>query len=110
PSYLSISWHSAHRQTATVTVIEPGSASALTDLRSLPGVMIAEPFRSVPARLRFGHHSRRLSVTGLPRDAYLNRLLDDKERAVELPPNGLLVSAKLAEILGAKVGDSIILE
>jgi putative ABC transport system permease protein len=107
---LSVQWDVAERQNVTVSLIEPGSASALTDIRSLPGVMIAEPFRTVPARLRFGHHSRRLSVTGLPRDAYLNRLLDDKERAVELPPNGLLVSAKLAEILAAKIGDTIILE
>src|SRR5258708_39993423 len=79
-------------------------------MRGLPGVMIVEPFRTVPAGLRFGHPSRRLGVPALPRDAYLNRLLDDKERAVELPPNGLLVSAKLAEILGAKIGDTIILE
>jgi putative ABC transport system permease protein len=107
---LSIQWDVAQRQNVTVNLIEPGSASTLNDIRSLPGVMTAEPFRSVPARLRFQHHSRRLSVTGLPRDAYLNRLLDDKERAVELPPDGLLVSAKLAEILGAKVGDRIILE
>src|SRR6202012_387756 len=78
--------------------------------RSLPGVMIAEPFRTVPARLRFGHRTRRLAVTGLPRDAYLNRLLDSQERTVQLPPNGLLVSAKLAEILGAKIGDTITLE
>ena len=107
---LSIQWDVAERQNVTVSLIEPGSASALTDIRSLPGVMIAEPFRTVPARLRFGHRSRRLAVTGLPRDAYLNRLLDSHERTVELPPNGLLVSAKLAEILGAKVGDTIVLE
>ncbi len=107
---LSVQWDVAQRQNVTVNLIEPGSASTLNVLRTLPGVMTAEPFRSVPARLRFGHHSRRLGVTGLPRDAYLNRLLDDKERTVELPPDGLLVSAKLAEILGAKIGDRIILE
>ena len=107
---LTIQWDIAERQNVTVSFIEPGSASALADIRSLPGVMLAGPFRSVPARLRFEHHSRRLSVTGLPRDAYLKRLLDAKERAVELPPVGLLVSAKLAEILGAKVGDRITLE
>lgn len=107
---LSIQWDVAERQNVTLSLIEPGSASVLNDIRTLPGVMIAEPFRSVPARLRFGHHSRRLGVTGLPRDAYLNRLLDADERAVELPPDGLLVSAKLAEILGAKVGDQITVE
>jgi putative ABC transport system permease protein len=107
---LTFQWDVAQRQNVTLSLIEPGSASALADMRSLPGVMIAEPFRAVPARLRFGHQYRRLGVTGLPREALLNRLLDDKERAVELPPDGLLVSAKLAEILGAKVGDRIILE
>jgi putative ABC transport system permease protein len=107
---LSFQWDVAQRQNVTLSLIEPGSASALADMRSLPGVMIAEPFRAVPARLRFGHHYRRLGVTGLPREALLNRLLDDKERPVELPLDGLLVSAKLAEILGAKVGDRIILE
>jgi putative ABC transport system permease protein len=76
----------------------------------LPGVISIEPFRAVPARLRFGHLSRRLGVTGLPREALLNRLLDDQARPVGLPPNGLLISAKLAEILGAKPGDRILLE
>ncbi len=107
---LSIQWDVADRENVTVSLIEPGSASTLNDIRNLPGVMTAEPFRSVPARLRFGHHSRRLGVTGLPRERYLTQLLDDQERSVELPLDGLLVSAKLAEILGAKVGDRIILE
>ena len=43
-----------------------GTASARADNPDLPRRMLAEPFRSVPARLRFEHHSRRLRVTGLP--------------------------------------------
>lgn len=107
---LSIQWDVAQRQDVTISLIEPGSASSLSDIRSLPGVLSAEPFRSVPARLRFGHRTRRLGVTGLPRGASLNRLLDADERPVELPSDGLLVSAKLAEILGAKLGDELELE
>jgi putative ABC transport system permease protein len=107
---MSFQWEDAQRQDATLSLIEPGSSGAFSDMRHLPGVMSAEPFRSVPARLRFGHRSRRLGVTGLPRDALLNRLLDDKKRPMALPLDGLLVSAKLAEILGAKPGDSITLE
>ena len=41
----------------------------------------AEPIRSVPARLRYGHRQRKLSVTGIPQGADLNRLLDDNEHA-----------------------------
>ncbi|MGV3532945.1 MAG: ABC transporter permease, partial [Chthoniobacteraceae bacterium] len=107
---LGFQWDSAQRQDVTVSLQEPGSATALSDLRHLPGVVLAEPFRSVPARLRFGHRTRRLGVTGLVRGATLNRLLDHELNRVPLPPDGLLVSAKLAELLGAKPGDTIILE
>ncbi|MEQ1859595.1 MAG: FtsX-like permease family protein [Chthoniobacteraceae bacterium] len=107
---LSYEWDLAQRQTVTVSLIEPGSAGALADMRNLPGVIGAEPFRAVPARLSFGHRSRRLGITGLSRDAMLRRLLDAKAHPVELPPDGLLVSAKLAELLGAKPGDRIRLE
>jgi putative ABC transport system permease protein len=107
---LDFTWEQAQRQDVTVSLIEPGSASALNDMRHLPGVMTTEPFRAVPARVRFGHHSRRLSVTGMPRDARLNRLLDEKGVPVELPSDGLLVSAKLAELFGAKPGDRVQLD
>jgi putative ABC transport system permease protein len=107
---LSFQWDVAQRQNVTVGLIEPGSATALADLQHLPGVMLAEPFRSVPARLRFGHHSRKLAVSGLTRDALLNRLLDADAHPIPLPPDGMLVSAKLAELLGAKPGDRIRLE
>jgi putative ABC transport system permease protein len=107
---LSFQWSLAARQDATVSLVEPSSAATLNDLLHLPGVMNAEPFRSVPARLRFGHHSRRLGVTGLPRNATLNRLLDARAHPVALPPDGLLLSAKLAEVLEAKVGDKVIIE
>ncbi len=107
---LDFQWEKAQRQDVSLALIEPGSGSALSDMRHLPGVISAEPFRSVPARLRFGHRSRRLGVTGVTREALLNRVLDADGLPIPLPPDGLLVSAKLAEILGAKPGDRILLE
>ncbi len=107
---IDFQWDMAQRQNVSVSLIEPGSASALSDMAHLPGVMAAEEFRSVPARLRFGHQSRRLSVTGMVPDAQLSRLLDVSGRPIGLPPAGLLISAKLGEILGAKPGDMVRLE
>jgi putative ABC transport system permease protein len=107
---LSFQWDVAQRQDVSVGLQEPGSAQALSDLGHLPGVTLAEPFRSVPARLRFGHRSRKLAVTGLPRDAQLSRTLDADGRPIPLPPDGLLISAKLAELLGAQPGDRLVLE
>lgn len=107
---MDFQWRLAQRQDVTLALIEPGSYGALGDMRSLPGVLDAEPFRSVAARLRFGHHERRVGITGLPRETRLNRLLDARGEPVALPLSGLLLSAKLAELLGAAPGDTVTVE
>lgn len=107
---LTFQWNSVERQDVAVFLSEPSSRKGLHDLEHLPGVIRAEPIRSVPARLRFGHHHRKLSVTGISRGANLNRLLDDKERPVTMPEEGLVMSKKLAEVLGARIGDAVRVE
>jgi putative ABC transport system permease protein len=98
------------RQDATVTFVEPASARALSEVRSLPGVLHAEPFRAVPARIRFGHRSRPLAVTGLVAKPTLQRVVDRSGRVIELPPAGLVLSKTLAEVLGARAGDTVTVE
>jgi len=104
---LDFQWGVAQRQDVTVSLIEPGSASALNDIRHLPGVILAEPFRSVPVRLRFGHRTQRLALTGVVQSTSLNRPLDHNGNPLQVPPDGLLVSGKLAEMLGARPGDRL---
>jgi putative ABC transport system permease protein len=60
--------------------------------------------------LRFGHHLRRLSLTGVSPGADLSRLLDGDGTPLVMPEDGLLVSEKLAEVLGARVGDRVQVE
>jgi putative ABC transport system permease protein len=107
---LDFQWNMAQRQDVTLGLTEAGSSSALTDIRNLPGVLSAESFRSVAARLWHEHHERRVAVTGVPRNARLNRLLDERGRQLALPLSGLLVSAKLADILGVAPGDTVHVE
>jgi putative ABC transport system permease protein len=107
---LTFQWNSQQRQDVAVFLTEPASGKGFHDLEHLPGVIRAEPIRSVPARLKYGHRQRKLSVTGIPRGADLNRLLDDQERPIVMPEDGLLMSAKLAEILGARIGDAVRVE
>ncbi len=107
---LTFQWNSVQRQDVAVFLTEPSSEKGLHDLEHLPGVIRAEPIRSVGARLKFGHHQRKLSITGISRGADLNRLLDDRECPIEMPSEGLLMSAKLAEILGARIGDAVRVE
>ncbi len=100
----------AQRSDVTVTLVEPSSASALDDLRRLPGVIDAEAFRSVPVRLRFGARFRYVAVIGMAPAARLNRVVDAPGRPVALPSGGLVLSAKLAELLHVGAGDEVTLE
>lgn len=98
------------RQDVTVTFVEPASERALHELARLPGVQRAEPMRAVAARLRSGPCYRNVAVMGLPEDATLNRVVDRSGRVVSLPPDGLLLSKKLAEVLGVTSGEIVTLE
>lgn len=107
---MDFEWRMAQRQDVTLSLIEPASHGALASMRALPGVIDAEPYRAVPARLRHGHRDRRAGITGIPRDARMRRVLDARGRQVALPPAGLLLSEKLAEVLGVRPGDVIRVE
>lgn len=98
------------RQDVTVTLIEPGTAGVRDELAKLPGVMTCETFRSVATRLRFGQHSRLVGIMGLPPNLELFRLMDHHERTVRLPADGLILSAKLGEILEIQPGDWLTVE
>lgn len=102
---LDYQWDLIQRQTVSVSLIEPGPARALADFRALPGVVQAEPFRTAPVELVAGHHTRRLGLLGLPAQTVLNRVLGADGRPLVLPPAGLVLSAKLAEVLGVKPGE-----
>jgi putative ABC transport system permease protein len=98
------------RQDVVVFLTEPSSNKGFHDLQHLPGVIRAEPVRRVPARLRYGHRHRKLAVTGMAEGADLNRLLDAREMPIVMPEEGLLMSEKLAELLGAGIGDEVQVE
>ena len=107
---LTFQWNSQQRQDVAVFLTEPGSGRGFHDLEHLPGVIRAEPIRSVQARLKFGHRERKLSVTGIDKSANLNRLLDDRGRAITMPDDGLLMSEMLAKVIGARIGDEVEVE
>jgi putative ABC transport system permease protein len=107
---LTFQWNSVQRQDVVVFLAEPASNKGFHDLQHLPGVIRAEPVRRVPARLRYGHRHRKLAVTGIAKGADLNRLLDAAGRPIVMPEEGLLMSEKLAEVLGAGIGDEVQVE
>ncbi len=107
---LTFQWNRQQRQDVAVFLTEPSSGRGFHDLAHLPGVIRAEPIRSVQARLIFGQRHRKLSVTGIAPGANLNRLLDDQGHAIAMPEEGWLMSAMLAKVLGARIGDEVEVE
>ena len=99
-----------HRQDVEVTFIEPRARAALHEIEAMPGVLHVEPYRSVPARLRFAHFERRITIKGIPADARLDQLLDGNLTPFRLPGHGILISRVLAEKLHVKRGDEIPVE
>jgi putative ABC transport system permease protein len=98
------------RQDVTVSFVEPISARALYEIESLPGVMTVEPFRSVPVRLRHGHRYRNLAVMGMPAGPDLSRIVELSGNVPALPPEGVLISRILGQVLGVEPGDTVVLE
>lgn len=100
----------AQREDITVTFVEPTSVSAIYELNSLPGVYYAEPFRSVPVRLQNEYRSHDTAIEGIPPEPYLRRTLDADLQPIPIPPEGLVLSQNLAEILNVRPGDEVRVE
>ena len=107
---LDFQWDVVQRQDVGVGLEEPASDQVQDLFRELPGVVTVEPFRYAFVRLGYGHRRRQLIIQGLPPNGLHNRVLDEDSHQIHLPPQGLVLSEKLAQVLGAKVGDQLVVE
>lgn len=107
---MNAQFHRVQRFDMSVATIEPVADRALYELESLPGVLRAEPSRSASVRLRAGPRSRRVGISGIRPDARLFGLVNIDGEETALPSDGLLVSAKLAEVLQVAVGEPVQIE
>ncbi|MCX6904257.1 MAG: FtsX-like permease family protein, partial [Verrucomicrobia bacterium] len=107
---LGFEWDVVQRQDINLGLVEPSHVRVTHLLRQLPGVVAVEPFRGAAVRLRFGPRSRQLAIQGLPADTRHSRVVDEHSREIPLSEHGLVLSAKLAEVLQARLGDELIVE
>lgn len=91
----------------SVAFVEPVGRDAVAELARLPGVRAVEPFRVAAATLRFGQRERRQEIMSLAAGGSLFRILDMHGRVHQPRSDGLLMSRRLAELLGARLGDTI---
>jgi putative ABC transport system permease protein len=98
------------REDVAVTFAEPRTRAAMHEIAAIDGVNYVEPYRAVPARLRFEHRSRMATVNGMPAGSILSRVLDEDLQPIRPPPDGLILSRVLGDILGIGVGDTLTVE
>jgi putative ABC transport system permease protein len=100
----------AQGQDVSVGFAEPRSSEVVRNLARLPGVSTTEPMRAVAAKMRNGWREEREALQGLPARQELYRVYDAEGRALELPPEGVVISTMLAKLLDVRVGESITVE
>ncbi|OKH23100.1 ABC transporter permease [Chroogloeocystis siderophila] len=107
---IDVQFRQVQREDITIVFNNPRPARVRYEVNRLPGVLSSEPFRSVAARLRFEHRSRRIAITGLEPTGKLRRLIDRQLNTVNLPPNGIVLTKALADILHIGSGDLLTVE
>jgi putative ABC transport system permease protein len=107
---VQVQFRTAQRDDVTIALAEPHGEQARYDVRHLTGVLHSESFRMVPARLRFGHRSKRVALLGLESDADLRRVVWQNLSVARVPAEGVLLTAKLAELLDVHPGETITVE
>ncbi|HEX6050232.1 MAG TPA: FtsX-like permease family protein, partial [Gemmatimonadaceae bacterium] len=107
---MDLQFRVAQREDLSLTFHQPLSRSVGYDLTRLDGVTRVELARTVPVRLRAGHREREVAVTGLQPDARLRRIVTAAGGVHPLPPEGVVLSAILADQLGVSAGDVVTAE
>lgn len=102
---IDITFFRTERHDAQVIFGAPEPQRALYALRQMPGVLVAEPFRLVAARISHRNLSKKLGIIGHPPRAQLSRVLDTALQPMPLPEAGLVLSEALANALDVRAGD-----
>ncbi len=107
---IDVQFEQVQREDVEVTFNEPRPGRSALELAAMPGVSRVEPYRVVPAKLRYENRSRRVGLTGLSNAGELRRVIDKDLNLVNLPPEGIVLGNTLAESLRVKKGDIVTVE
>lgn len=104
---IDITFFRSERQDAQILFGAPEPLSAIFAARALPGVLGAEPFRQVGAKISHLGRVKTVALMGRPASPRLSRVLDPDLRPMPMPEAGLILSEALAEALDVRPGDVV---
>ncbi len=103
-------FRTVQREDAAVVFAGPRPARARFELAHLPGVVRSEPYRAAPVRLRSGHRMKQTAINGLDPAGELRQLIDRDGRILPMPPEGIVLTRTLADLLAVREGDMVAVE
>ena len=89
---------------------KPMNSNALRELSQIIEVEHMEPKAEVPFELRNGWKKKVVGVIGVPRDTKFYHFENPLGQKVTLPKSGIVLSEMVANSLGVKVGDQIVVK
>jgi putative ABC transport system permease protein len=107
---ISVQFEAAQPGDAEIALVEPLGPRSLREVARMPGVLMSEGSRDVPVRLVAGHRTYRTALLGIAPGGDLRRLLDADLRRIAVPPDGIVLTDRLAQRLGIGVGDTLLVE
>ena len=107
---IGVQFEAAQRADADIVLVDALGPRVEREIARMPGVMLAEGSRDVPVRLVAGHRFYRTAIQGLPAGGELRRLLDESLNRIAIPAEGILLTDRLADRLGVRAGDRLLVE
>ncbi|MFM9916737.1 MAG: ABC transporter permease [Rhizobacter sp.] len=98
------------RGDVSVWTADPADEAMRHDLARLPGVTMVEATRFVPVTFVNGHRRERSMIRGYAPRPELYRVIDMANRETLLDGRGLVLTDRLADKLGLRVGDIVHVE
>jgi putative ABC transport system permease protein len=100
----------AMRSDVIVWMAEPADDAARHLFARLPAVTAVESGRDVAVRFVNGHRVERGAIQGVSARPELRRIIDVDGRLILPDPDGLVMTDRLADKLGLKIGDRVTVE
>ncbi|MBF9197382.1 ABC transporter permease [Microvirga terrestris] len=107
---VAVQFNGIERGDAFVTFTDPVPGRAVREIGHTPGILTVEGQRIVPVRLRAGHRTYRIGLTGLAEASELRIPSESNLAAIPLPRDGVTISTGLARKLGIGVGSDLTIE
>lgn len=98
------------REDISIELTHPAPRRALGELAHLPGVLRVEGIRRVSARIELGGRHRDVPVLAPEDDVTMRLVVEEGGHVSPTPADGIVLTRKLAEVLGASVGSEVDLQ